>query len=265
MKKIIISLLILMLAVISIACGNNRDREIYISGSKTVEPIVAEIAAAFEENYPEYKVVIEGIGSSAGVSDTSSNSNHIGMSSRSISEKERSGVESFLLCKDPIVLIVNNDSTLDKISKEELTALYIENTPVGDITQAISRLEWSTTRAAFAETTGIGLEQELDGNILIAERTSTVKNYIMYDQTKLGYISQALVDDDMKVLAYSDGGQYFDPSIENIQRDRYPIYRPFYLVVPKSILKGGVPIFLDFCRSDKAKEIILEAGLVPLG
>ncbi len=265
MKKIICSLLILILGVMSVSCGGEKQNDIHISGSRTVAYIMTEIAEAFEKDYPQYNVIIEGIGSRAGVADTGMNENHIGMSSRSITIEERDDVEPFLLCKDAIVLIVNKNSTLDKITKDELAAIYLENRAVGDVTRAISRVEQSTTRVAFTEATGIGGEKTpLHEEVLIVDSISTMKNFILDDQTKLGYMSLALIDDEMKVLEYSDGGDYFAPTIENIQRDRYSIYRPFYLVVPKSLLKGSTQIFLDFCRSDKAKEIILKNGLVPV-
>ncbi len=264
MKKIIVGLFILSLGIMLISCGGEKQNEIHISGSTTVAYIMTEIAEAFEKDYPDYKVVIESIGSSAGVANKSVNENHIGMSSRSISEEERDDVEPFLLCKDALVLIVDKDAALDRISRDELMALYIENKPVGDIAKGVSRVEQSTTRIAFTEATDIGEDKPLHDEVLIVDSTSSMKSSIMGDPTKLGYISLTLVQEGIKVLDYSDGGDYFSPSIENIQRDRYTIYRPFYLVVPKSLLKGSTQIFLDFCRSTKARDIIVGNGLIPV-
>ncbi len=267
MKKIIGILLLLVFGVIAIACDDNSSNdknEIHISGSTTVAYIMTELASVFEESYPQYKVIIEGVGSSAGVKDTSNDENHIGMSSRSISKEERDDVEPFLLCKDALALIVNKDAAIDRITKEELAALYIENTPVGNITSALSRMEKATTSVAFRESTGIGEEVPLHNNIEIVDSTSSMKKAVVENPTKLGYISLALTDDSVKILDYNNGGGYFSPSIENIQRDRYSIYRPFYLVVPKSTLRGSIQVFLDFCRSEKAREIILANGLIPV-
>ncbi len=268
MNKIISFFLLIALALGSVACGNksgNNESEIHISGSTTVAYIMTELAAAFEQDYPGYKIVIEGVGSSAGVEDTSVNSNHIGMSSRSISDEERNDVEPFLLCKDALVLIVSKEASLSRITKEELRALYMENAAVGNITQAVSRVEKATTRVAFAESTGIGENEPLHSDVLIVDSTRSMTSAVADDPTKLGYISFTLVDDSVKVIDYSDGGSYFAPTIENIQSNRYSIYRPFYLVVPKSILKGSIQVFLDFCRSSKAREIMLENGLIPIG
>ncbi len=268
MKKIISSLLILTLSIMSIACNDDSHKQIRISGSKTVEPIVAEIAAAFEENYPEYSVIVHGTGSSEGVASTSSNKNHIGMASRSINFEERSNVEPFLLCRDPIVLIVNKEASLDKINKEELIALYVENTPIDDITHAISREEKSSTRWAFAEITGIG-EKEFPilETVEIQERASAIKSSVISDSSKLGYISFSSFDDTVKGLSYrdSDSERYVVPSVENVQNGTYALYRPFYLVIPKGMLVGSTQIFLDFCRSERAREIMLQNGVIPLG
>lgn len=266
MNKIMSILLLLVWAIVPISCSGKKsssEREIYISGSTTVAYIMAEIATAFEEAYPQYKIIIEGVGSTAGVEDTSSRENHIGMSSRSISDDERDDVEPFLLCKDALVLIVNKEADLDKISKEELSALYIDNAQVLDISRAVSRMERATTRVAFTESTGIGQREELHSTVEIVGSTTSVKEAVIEDKSKLGYVSLGLLDDRVKVLAYGDGERYFEPSVENIQSGHYSIYRPFYLVVKKSALTGGIQIFLDFCRSAAAREIMLQNGLIP--
>ncbi len=263
MKKIMCVLLVL---TFGIGCGgknSNEQTEIYISGSKTVKPIVVKLASEFEKNYPQYKVIVEGIDSSAGVANTSSNSNNIGMASRTINFEERENVEPFLLCKDPIVLIVNKEASLDRINKEELIALYVQNTPVGDITHAISRESKSSTRWAFAEITGIGDEFPILETIEIQERANAVKSSVINDTSKLGYISFSSFDDTIKGLSYSDGGRYVAPSVENVQNGTYAIYRPFYLVLPKGLLVGTTQMFLDFCRSTEAKAIMLEMGFIP--
>ncbi len=268
MKKIVVILLLLAFALMLVACGSKSSNdltEIYISGSKTVEPLVVKLASEFEINYPDYKIIVEGVGSSAGVANTSRNNNNIGMSSRSINIEERENVEPFLLCRDPIVLIVNKDTALDKISKEELVALYVENTPVQDITHAISREERSSTRWAFAEITGIGEELPLLETIEIQEHASAVKTSVIDDASKLGYISFSSFDDTVKALSYSDSGRYVSPSVANVQNGTYALYRPFYLVIPKGTLVGTTQMFLDFCRSEKGRAIMLENGFIPLG
>ncbi len=265
MKKIICSLLILILSIMFSACGGEKQTEIHISGSKTVESIVAEIAVEFEKNYPQYKVIVEGTGSSEGVESTSRNNNHIGMASRAINLEERNNVEPFLLCRDPIVLIVNKEASLDKINKDDLIALYSQNTAVDDITHAISREERSSTRWAFAEITGIGEEFPILETVEIQERASAVKSSVINDASKLGYISFSSFDDTVKGLSYSDSGEYIEPSVKNVQNGTYALYRPFYLVVPKSTLVGSTQMFLDFCRTDKAREIMLQNGVLPIG
>ncbi len=264
MKKVIGVLLLLFLCTTFIVCiGKNSNKEIYISGSRTVEPLMIKLAEAFEKNYPEYKITIEGVGSTEGVVNTSHN-NHIGMVSRPLSEEERQDVVPFFLCKNPIVIVVNKESALDRISKEQLIALYMDNTPVGDITKSISREEQAGIRWAFVRTTTIEEVAPIHKDVEILDTPSKVKSAIAYNPKKLGYINLNSLDDSVKALAYSDGGDYFEPTIENIQNNDYVLYRPFFLVVPKSALEGSTQIFLDFCRSEKAREIIFENGFVPI-
>ncbi len=267
MKKIIGIFLLFVFSIMLTACGtknSNEQTEIYISGSSSVAPIIIKLADIFEKNYPKYKVVVDISDSTLGIFDTRNNKNHIGMSSRSFTEEERKGVESFLLCRDAIAIIVNKDCTLDKINKEQLYALYMQNTTVGEITHAISREDESGTHWAFVELTGIGKGELLPETVEILDNTSQVKEAIIDDATKLGYISLGSLSDRVKALSYSDGGDYIIPSAENMANASYPLYRPFYLVIPKGTLVGTTQMFIDFCRSQKAKEIMLENGLIPL-
>ncbi len=264
-KKIISVLSIFVVSFFLASCGGTQN-EIYIAGSTTISPVMLEIVEAFENANPQYKVVVESVGSSAGVVATGNNSSHIGMVSRPLLDDELKDVEPFFLCKEPIVLIVNKEAALEEITKEELIALYIENKPVGDISKAVAREEDSGLRQTFSAETTIDQKAPLPATVDIQGDSSKIKRSVIYDATKLGYIDRYSLDDTVKALRYSnDGTNYFEPTIENIQNGTYTLCRPFYLIVPKSLLKGSTQIFLDFCRSTKAKEIMFANGYVPVG
>ncbi len=271
MKKIISGLLILTLGIMSIACGGGSSgggsSEIRISGSTSVDPIIKKLAVAFEAKYPEHKdkVRVTPVGSSVGISDTINNISEIGMASRNIKKTEQESVDTIVLCYDGIVLVVNSDAALEEISKEQLFNLYMNGVAVSDISKPISREDGSGTRGAFTELTGIGEDIDIP-SMEILNSTGGVKTSVSSDAQKIGYISLGSLDESIKALRYSDGsGDYVVPSVENVQNERYTLFRPFNLVIRKgATLSAGAQAFLDFCKTPEASEIILENGYIPL-
>lgn len=271
MKKIISSLLILTLGIMSIACGGSKSsggadqREIRISGSTSVAPIITKLSASFEAKNPQYRVIIESVGSSVGVADTINNNNDIGMASRNIKAEELGSVEPIVLCNDGIVVVVNPSASIDEINKQQLVALYMNNTPISSISKSVSREDGSGTRGAFSELTSIGEKEALPATVEILDSTGKVKTAVVNDEAKLGYISLGSLDNTVKALRYSDGGAYIAPSVENVQNGSYPLYRPFNLVVRKGATLGnGTQAFLEFCRSAEATALITENGYIPV-
>lgn len=266
MKKILIFLsLISMSTLISCGGGASSATDIVITGSSSVSPLMFKLAAKFEELNPTYTVTVETSDSTIGVQDTINGNNNIGMASRNLKEDELTGLDSYLLCQDGIVIISNKDSEITQISEEELYNLYMNNTAIGNITKSISREDGSGTRSAFTDLTSVGKENPLPSTVEILDGTGKVKTSVMSDASKIGYISLGAIDDTIKPLAYKAKGQneYVSASVENIQSDTYKLYRPFYIFTKKGIeLDEGTKAFLDFINSEAGKTVINENGYV---
>ncbi|PTY40437.1 substrate-binding domain-containing protein [Brachyspira hampsonii] len=266
MKKILILLILSsMFMLISCAGGASNPNDVVITGSSSVSPLMFKLAAKFEELNPDYIVRIETSDSTIGIQDTVNGNNNIGMASRNLKEDELSGLDTYLLCQDGIVIIANKDADINQISEEELYNLYMMNTAVNGITKSISREDGSGTRSAFTDLTLIGKENPLPSTVEILDATGKVKTSIMNDASKIGYISLGSIDDTIKPLAYKAKGQseYVSASVENIQNNSYKLYRPFYIFTKKGIeLDAGTKAFLDFINSETGKTVINENGYV---
>lgn len=265
MKKIFLFLFIISFAI---SCGKGSDiaNQIRVSGSTSVAPLMTKLAEDFEAKNPDYKVLIESVGSSIGIRDTIEGKNDLGMSSRSLKPSEVEEVNEIVLCQDAIVLVVNVMSTLDSITKEELINLYMKNMPIGDITKAVSREDGSGTRASFTELTGVALDEILPSTVEILDGTGKVKTSIANDSQKLGYISFGSVDETVKPIAYTSitNGMPVYASLDAVVSGEYELYRPFLLVSKKDIEeKPQVKIFLDYLKSKDANAIIVENGYIP--
>ena len=267
MKKIIISLLVIN-SFLFISCGGNSSaskKNVLVSGSSSVTPLMFKLAEKFEEANTNYSVTVETSDSTIGVQDTISGKNDIGMASRNLKENESSELDSYLLCQDGIVIIANNDSSIKQISEEELYNLYIKNTAIGSISKAISREDGSGTRSAFTDLTLIGKQEPLPNTVEILDSTGKVKTAVNSDSSKLGYISLGSIDDTIKPLSYKakSQNQYVEPSVDNIKSDNYKLYRPFYIFTKKGKeMSEGTKAFLDFIDSDVGKQVINESGYV---
>ena len=266
MKILMMTVLIFVSAFMVIACGGGSGNEVRVSGSTSVSPVVSKLAASFETTNPEYKIIIESVGSSIGIRDTIENNNEIGMASRNVKPEELQSVNNIVVCNDAIAIVANTSSDVEQISSDELLALYMENKPVLNVSKAISREDGSGTRGAFAELTGVAEDSALPQTVEILDSTGKVKTAVANDEQKLGYISLGSLDDTVKALKYSsDGIDYVVPTVENVKNGTYILYRPFNLVVKKDAeLSEGAKAFLEFCKTDDAKTIIIENGYIPL-
>ncbi len=278
MKKIIGVLLILGLTLMSVACGggsssssssssSDNQEQIIITGSTSVSAVVTKLAAAFEEANPQYVIRIENITSSVGITDTMNNNNDIGMSSRELKGEELDSVESIAFCNDGIVIIVNNEATLDGINHKDLTDFFMNGATFGSITKPVSREDGSGTRVAFSEITAIAAKESLPSNVEILDSIGKVKSAIANDAAKMGYISLGSIDDSIKALNYASGDStdYVAPTAENMQNGTYSLFRPFYFIVRKGeTLSEGAQSFIDFSKSEAAHPIIYEYGFIPL-
>ncbi|MGL4987189.1 MAG: substrate-binding domain-containing protein [Treponemataceae bacterium] len=262
MKKIILCALTVIALFASCAGGTNR--EVRISGSSSVSPLMTKLAAGFEQQNGKYAIIVETTDSTIGVQDTIDGKNEIGMASREIKEQEGEKLDSKVLCMDGLALIVNQNAQISQITSNELIDIYMNNSPVMDISKAISREEGSGTRDAFASLTGIARREQLPQTVEILDGTGKVKSAVANDEAKIGYISLGAVDQSIKVLGYDGGTGAVVPSIENVQNGTYTLYRPFMLTTKKdATLSEGAAEFLNFITSPEGQKIILDNGFIP--
>lgn len=106
--------------------------EIKIGGSTSVEKIAQALSEAFKKVCKAFVPVHNHTGSGAaykgtqGSEKTGLNSMHIGFLSRELSSSEQAADGTYgLVCKDGIVVVVNQDNTLlDNVTKEQLQKIY---------------------------------------------------------------------------------------------------------------------------------------------
>ena len=124
--------------------------------------------------------------------------------------------------------------------------------PTGAI-HVITREAGSGTRGAFIEVTGV----ELDGEdrtwteAIVETGTGAVITAVAGNPASMGYISLGALRDDVRAVPI-DG---VAATVENIQNGSYPLFRTFYMAVPREI-SDLAQDFIDFVLSAEGQAIV---------
>jgi phosphate transport system substrate-binding protein len=136
--------------------------------------------------------------------------------------------------------------------------------PAGGVTgpiDVIIREAGSGTRGAFNEVLGIELDgvdrsyEEAD----IQTGTGAVIGAVAGNEHAIGYISLGALRDDVRAVPING----VEASAANVQNGTYPLYRNFYLAVPRD-LSDIAQSFIDFIVAAEGQEIV-GAGYIAIG
>lgn len=237
-------------------CNKSSTKELVITGSTSVEPLMKKLAAAYEEKHGDVEINIGVGGSSVGVSDAKSGKSGFGMTSRELKAEETAdGMVSVKIADDGLAMIVNKNCTVESVTQAEVKALYESGTAIQDTIQgALSREDGSGTRDAFEELIGIeslykgtGFEDGLNatGTVIANIQGNTAGN-------QMGYISLGSLNDSVKALKYNG----VDATTANVTNKTYTLARPFNIVYKEGGLSELAQDFIDFILSAEGQAIV---------
>ncbi len=243
------------------ACGGKKDenKNVTVSGSSSVTPLMEKLAAAYEQDH-DVRITVNMSSSGAGISDTQNDLNDFGMSSRGLKASE-TGVKGETLCMDGIALIVNKDSTVTDVKKDDVKALYENGTaiPGTPITAAVGRDASSGTRSAFDEL--LKIENGYHTSVATLAETGNVIESIQGAVNSIGYISYGSLNDKVKAVSL-DG---IACTVENIKSGSYALQRPFVIVLKDGkTLSEAAQGFYDYIMGDSAQTVISKAGYITM-
>lgn len=243
------------------ACGGKKDenKNVTISGSSSVTPLMEKLAAAYEQDH-DVRITVNMSSSGAGISDTQNDLNDFGMSSRKLKDEEK-GIKGKTLCMDGIALIVNKNCDVTNVNKADVKALYENGTAIPDttITAAIGRDASSGTRSAFDELLKITNGYFKDASLLT--ETGNVIEAIQNSTNSIGYISYGSLNDNVKAVSL-DGVAC---TVENIKSGTYALQRPFVIVLKDGkTLSEAAQGFYDYIMGTSAQTVISKAGYITM-
>ena len=275
MKKILALIIsVFMVGAVCVgttACGGkdgDGPESIVIGGSSSISPLMEALLAEFVEANPEYdgKITLTTNDSGQGIAGAQAGTYAIGMASKAVDEDD---LDSYVICMDGIALIVGKDTDLTNVTTEQIHGLYIEGTPIGSVTKAVSREAGSGTRDAFDKEMGFDGDDNkwADDVVSISRETSAVITAVENKTDTIGYASLGSADKNI-----ADGKGIKKVSYKGIEATEatvldgtYELSRPFTLVTKKGEeLPEIAQALLEFIESEAGRTIIADEGYVNL-
>lgn len=262
---------LLLIAIIALtpaltSCAREDGERLTVSGSTTLLPIAEIGGETFEEGNPGTRVLVSGVGSSAGIEDVAQGSSDIGTSSRDLKGEEESlGLVDTPVAFDGIAVIVNPSNPVSGLTTAQVRDIFM-----GRITNwkqvggpdleigLVNRDEASGTREAFSK---IVLDkQPFDPTAAVLPGTGQVRAVVSDSAGAVGYISLGFVTDEVKALEI-DG---VEPTAETVASKRYPVSRVLHLFT-KGEPSGLAKRYIDHLLSPAVQdEVVRKAGFIAI-
>lgn len=245
---------------------SSADELLTVTGSTTVLPIAEGAAELYHEQHPDQRVLVAGVGSSAGIESVAQGSSDIGTSSRELkSEEEDLGLHDTRIAFDAIAVIVNPANPVRSLTSEQISLIFqgkITNwKEVGGIDAPIglvNRDEASGTREAFFKI--VMDEQPFDRTAAVLPGTGQVRSVVGDSPTAIGYISLGFVDATVRPLKV-DGVTASEVTVAD---QSYPISRILHFFT-KGKPEGFTKQYVDFVLSDEIQQkVVRDAGFLPI-
>ncbi len=260
----IFALLLLGLAggLLVAGCSRDNKKTVKLIGSTSVQPFAQELATQFEKAHPDYRVQVEGGGSTMGVQMAVSGVADIGTCSRDLTPEEAAQLKATTIARDGVAIIVNADNPVEGLTTEQIRDIFMGKITnwkeVGGKDHAIMvvvREEGSGTREAFSE---LVMNKEPVAHAALSQASNgAVKAMVKGDAAGIGYMSLGQVGQDVKALKV-DGEAANDANILN---GKYKVARPF-LFVTKGTPRPDSQAFIDFVLSDAGQKMLVDEGLI---
>jgi phosphate transport system substrate-binding protein len=262
--RILTSSVILLVSLLTLsACQSRQEPVLTIAGSRSVLPVIQEIADIYGSEHPEITIDVHGIGSSAGIESVRKGTADIGMASRGLKEEEQAELVGAVIALDVVAIIVHRENAVSDLTTDQVRSIFSSAishwSEVGgdDLPIVIIDKEaGSGTREVFEELL-MGEDVLISESAIVMDGTAAARTAVASDPAAIGYISLASVTPEVRAISL-DG---ITPSVESVQAGRYSLFRPFVLATRKNPAKLATQ-FIEYVRSTEGQDIVEQAGLI---
>ncbi len=260
-----------------------RTGSIDLAGSTTVLPIAEACSLAFMNKYPGTNVISVGGGSGVGYKNIIDGISDIGLASRPPKSTEIMNPKAANLWLHPVALdavcvVVHPSVNASlKLTLQEVGRIFAGNytrwnqvhsgLPDEEI-YVVVREEGSGTRGTFEEYTMDPWDYAVD-TARAHEQPSNpaVKGAVETTSYSIGYVGVGFLSSNMVhvALAKTEGTEYVEPTLANIEGGKFPISRFLYFVTSSPSVSGSlVDRFIDFVLSSEGQQLVASKGFLKL-
>ena len=240
--------------------------QLTVTGSTTLLPIAEVSAEDFMAANSGTRVLVSGVGSSAGIESVTNGTCDIGTSSRELKPAELSlGLVDTPVARDAIAVIVNPGNPVTSLNTSQVVDIFsgkVRNwKEVGGPDLEIglvNRDEASGTRQAFLELVMKG--RDFDPTAAVLPGTGQVRSVVAQSRIAVGYISLGFVDSSVKAIVI-DG---VAPTPATVADKSYPVSRVLHFLT-KGEPQGLAKQFIDYVLSPTIQDsVVPDAGFLPM-
>jgi len=263
-------------------------------GSDTCNNLMTFWAEAFQKQYPNVRIQIEGKGSSTAPPALISGTSQLGPMSRPMKAEEIDAFEkkygykptTIRIAIDALAVFLNKDNPLDKLTMPQIDAIF-SSTRKGGYKKDIKTWgdlgltgDWASKpislygRNSASGTYGFFKEHSLykgDYKSTVKEQpgSASVVQGITEDRYGIGYSGIGYKTSGVKtaMVAKSDKDTYFSTGTEVVMSGKYPLARFLYLNVNKAPNRPLDPLVKEFVLlvlSHEGQEVVVKDGFMPL-
>lgn len=262
---------IAVLACLGLAgCGRaDASRTVVVTGSSTVAPLMAEIAARYEAAHPGVRIDVQTGGSSRGIADARAGVADLGMASRDLREDE-SELLAYAIARDGIGLIVHAENPVRELSREEVVGIFtgaIERW--SDVEGAdrpitvVHKAEGRSTLELFLEHFDLA-RTAVDADVVIGDNAQGIRT-VAGNPDAIGYVSIGTAEVDaaagvpIRLLPLHG----VEASVARVADGSFPLSRPLHLVAA-TVPEGVVADLVDYARSEAVADLVRGQSFVPV-
>lgn len=255
-----ITLLLLGLLLTGCASGAARTpapASLRITGSTSLQPVLEDLAAAYQDAAPNVLIDIRGGGTAIGAQQLRTGQTDLAaVSWQTEGEELPDNLRAIPIARDGIAIIVHPSNRLTDLTALQLRALYrgeiLDWDAVGGsngVPEVVSREEGSGTRAGF-EALAMGGER-VTLNALVMPTSQAVVDYVASHSNAIGYVSSGALTDQVSAAPI----EQVAPTETMVRAGAYRLSRTLYLYAPVPT-SATAQAFLDFVLSPAGQTIV---------
>jgi phosphate transport system substrate-binding protein len=260
---------VMLLALLGSGCQQTErpSRNLVLSGSRTLAPLMDDVARRFESSHDDVRIFVEPATADRAVGDTRTGLADLGMLGRPLRPGEV-GLFGFPVARDGVAFIVHRDNPVRKLNKDQLVALFTgaignwkdaggPNQPVALVRPA----DGMALRDVFLD--HFRLQSNQIPSIPVGVGTcehivqAVADHPFAIGYTSLGCAEAAATRLPIRLLPL--GG--VPATLAQVQSGQYPFARPL-LLLTREPPAGLVKEFIDFARSAEVHDLVQKHGFV---